>query len=206
MLDHLKLNSASISGKCYNAFNYFLHTGSAALKHYPYTGRPAEPLDVALPYRAVAWGYVSDDDQAPSVKQIKKALLRYGPLAAGIISTPKLKAYSGGVFNEPDPPNPNHVRTNHAMVIVGWDDSRGGHGAWKIKGTWGADWGEQGYLWIAYGSNNVACDATWVRAASTYYDLPADAFAKLVPSAKPLPAAHFAERAKESNETIAAAR
>lgn len=35
----------------------------------------------------------------------------------------------------------------HAMLIVGYDDARG---AWLVRNSWGADWGEQGHLWIAY--------------------------------------------------------
>jgi len=37
----------------------------------------------------------------------------------------------------------------HAMVICGWDDSRG-EGAWKIMNSWNTDWGEEGFGWIDY--------------------------------------------------------
>ena len=33
------------------------------------------------------------------------------------------------------------------MLIVGYDDARG---AWLVRNSWGAGWGEQGHLWIAY--------------------------------------------------------
>jgi cathepsin L len=188
ILDHLKFGNSDLGADCPTAFDCFVRTGTAASKAYPYTGKPAKPSNVALRYRAVAWGFVNRDEQPPPIQRVKEALLRFGPLATGILCTPKLLAHRGGLFDEPNPPNPNHHRTDHAMVIVGWDDSRGAHGAWKVEGTWGTGWGEQGYMWISYGSNNVAYDPMWVRAASTFYELPGDSFARIAKGAKPLPA------------------
>lgn|GEM_PF-3599253 len=35
----------------------------------------------------------------------------------------------------------------HAMCIVGYDDSKE---AFKVRNSWGASWGDNGYLWIGY--------------------------------------------------------
>jgi len=35
----------------------------------------------------------------------------------------------------------------HAMLVVGFDDSRG---AFKVLNSWGKDWGRDGYCWITY--------------------------------------------------------
>ncbi|MGB8453011.1 MAG: C1 family peptidase, partial [Anaerocolumna sp.] len=37
----------------------------------------------------------------------------------------------------------------HAMLIVGYDDARQ---AFKLRNSWGVDWGEDGYLWMSYAS------------------------------------------------------
>ena len=38
----------------------------------------------------------------------------------------------------------------HAVVIVGYDDDKGKHGAFKILNSWGNKWGESGYGWVGY--------------------------------------------------------
>ena len=57
---------------------------------------------------------------------------------------------------------------NHAVTLIGWDDSKS---AWLIKNSWGTGWGdtcgfgtERGYMWISYTSDNIGYAAAWVQA------------------------------------------
>jgi cathepsin L len=189
LLDYLKLGAFAdkeMADKSARASDFFLKIGTATLANYPYTGEPANPRNVALPYRAVAWGYVQRDDKRPTDAQLKNALLRYGPLVVDVCVTKKFKAYKGGLHEETNAVDMKEKIGWHAVLLVGWDDSRGAKGAWRIKNSWGTGWGVQGFMWIARGSNELGRNAVWLRAASTYYSADS-AFTSLVADARPLP-------------------
>ncbi|MBO4325943.1 MAG: hypothetical protein J5950_01575 [Clostridia bacterium] len=47
----------------------------------------------------------------------------------------------------------DYTKISHAILIVGWDDSKStdtGTGAFLIKNTWGTSWGDGGYAYISY--------------------------------------------------------
>ena len=83
---------------------------------------------------------------------MKKALMEYGAVATSIYwSSSNLKGknyyYSGG------------ATSNHAVVIVGWDDTYSrnnfkttpeGDGAWIIKNSWGTSGGDKGFYYVSY--------------------------------------------------------
>ncbi|MFN8182348.1 MAG: C1 family peptidase [Bacteroidia bacterium] len=58
-----------------------------------------------------------------------------------------------------NPSNYADPSTNHAVVIIGWDDSKN---AWLVRNSWGVYWGENGYAWVDYNTNNIGRRATWV--------------------------------------------
>jgi cathepsin L len=146
------------------AFQYLIDKGVATEASYPYHHSNGTcRTTVARSYKADTWGYVGTDHNIPSVSALKQALCLYGPLYVTVRATPAFQAYVGGVFDE-------HASgsTNHAVTLIGWDDSLK---AWIIKNSWGTGWGdgcgfglERGYMLISYTSNSIGRGAAWVRA------------------------------------------
>jgi hypothetical protein len=109
--------------------------------------------------KASSWDYVnSPPDKLPTVEQLKTALVEHGPIVAPIFYDECLANYKGGVFNEKDLGIINHV-----VLLIGWDDDKQ---AWRVKNSWGEEWGENGFGWIKYGSNNIGVFAAWIDAGS----------------------------------------
>jgi C1A family cysteine protease len=139
------------------AFDNLINKGSATEASYPYRAVQGNcNASVNRPYRAEMWGYVGAGSSRHDVDKIKEALCRFGPLAVCVRATDAFQAYTGGVFDEFASGD-----INHAVTLIGWDDTKQ---SWLIKNSWGTWWGEGGYMWIAYGCNNIGNAAAWVYA------------------------------------------
>jgi cathepsin L len=152
-------------GLAANGFSHISRAGLASGQTVPYIGKERTCTNPATPYKAVAWGYVNPVQDFPAREEIKKAICDYGPVASRMrIVSNNFMAYTGGIYSENV--QSNDAGGGHAVVLVGWDDSRG---AWLMRNSWGRTWGYDGYAWIAYGSNRIGLQPTWVRAANASY-------------------------------------
>ena len=142
----------------------------------PCGGYGAVP-EAAFPYRAADvpcqcpyphtyfidnWAYIGGEETIPGTSAIKQAIAAYGPVSAAVFVDEPFYLYYNGVYNH-DPED----LPNHGIVLVGWDDTLGEHGAWILRNSWGADWGQGGYMYIAYGCASVGFGACYVDYAGT---------------------------------------
>jgi len=158
-------DAGSCNGGWYGkVFDYLTKNSVVEEKYAPYKGRALNCSQTKKTgYRLIAWGYVENDAGIPPVSAMKKAIAKHGPIAACVKVTPAFQAYVGGIFDER-----TRVRgerdINHGIVIVGWDDNKK---AYLIKNSWGERWGENGYMWIEYGCNNIGYGAAWITVDKT---------------------------------------
>ncbi len=113
---------------------------------------------------------------ANSDREIKKQLIMdYGAITTSVYWPNDDSAYYNSTeytFN-----NPDNTNTNHAVTIIGWDDTFPKEkfkkvpaidGAWIVKNSWGTSWGNEGYFYLSYQ------DATQNTANVTNYALEAE--------------------------------
>ncbi len=104
-----------------------------------------------------SWAYVGGEEEIPPVDGIKQAIMTYGPVSAAVYADSAMYAYTGGVFNAS-----TLKEVNHAIMLVGWDDTLGTDGAWILRNSWGTGWGIDGYMYIEYGCSNVGFGACFI--------------------------------------------
>lgn len=82
---------------------------------------------------------INTDNADKRLEQIIKALKSKQNVVFGTALPTDFSSYDNGVIRRP-----RLTRGRHAMVICGYN----GKDAFKIRNSWGKDWGENGYGWI----------------------------------------------------------
>ncbi|KAJ0183053.1 hypothetical protein K1T71_001029 [Dendrolimus kikuchii] len=144
-------NNGCRSGYMIYAFNYIKANGGINTEEtYPYEGHDATCRYNASNSVNDVKGFVripEEDEQ-----KLMQAVATVGPVSVAIDSTPEsFKFYSTGVYYE-HYCAPEFV--DHAMLVVGYGTDEKGGDYWLVKNSWGATWGDHGYIKMARNRDN----------------------------------------------------
>ncbi len=134
------------------AWNYIRDNGAALEECMPYEADDTVPCEDEFCQKYAA---VNEWVDIPNTEDAIKTALGVGPVTTSFTVYNDFYSYGSGCYE-----NPGTDPTNHCMLICGWDDDAcGGEGAWLVKNSWDTSWGDDGFVWIKYGSCNVGSNA-----------------------------------------------
>lgn len=96
---------------------------------------------------------------------IKEMIKEYGAVGISYFEDDNYYNSDDYAYYNPNNNNDNEKKTNHAVVLVGWDDNfkkenfntyPSGNGAWLVRNSWGSDSRNYGYFWISYEDASLA--------------------------------------------------
>ena len=131
--------------------DFLADKGAVTDEQMPYTGIKGVSSGINCIYRLPAWGSLELADKSPDerIDEIKRYLIKYGPVITPVTLYYDLIDYKGGVYEWDES---SGADCGHWLTIVGWKDNKSieGGGYWIVKESWGTDWGEGGFAKIAY--------------------------------------------------------
>uniref|UniRef100_A0A6P7GFU4 Cathepsin L-like proteinase n=1 Tax=Diabrotica virgifera virgifera TaxID=50390 RepID=A0A6P7GFU4_DIAVI len=134
-------NYACSGGYADVAFEYIEANGISSESQYEYTQKKGECRKVEnKPVSSISgWLGVPSDEDA-----LIEAVAQYGPVSVSVFANNDWSLYGGGIFDHDD----CRSNPNHAVLAVGYTEN-----SWIVKNSWGASWGEEGYIRLALGKN-----------------------------------------------------
>ena len=148
--------------------NYTMATAYLARWSGP-VSESSDPYDTPKKTGLAPVYHVQEVESIPNLPSaIKQALMDGGALYTSMYS---------GLFESNDYYNSDNAafyydgneKPDHDVVIVGWDDNYSrnnfaktpeGDGAWIIRNSWGADWGDGGYFYLSYYDSYAGSNVT----------------------------------------------
>jgi hypothetical protein len=139
------------------AFSWQMYNPPCLASEYPFTGKANGTVSLCnmtctqKSPPAIVTGHTSVAGE-PGMY----AALTLGPISVEIqANTPVFRFYKSGIIDSPLCGN----MVDHAVTAVGFGtDADTGAKFWKIKNSWGTDWGEAGYVRIARDKNMCGID------------------------------------------------
>jgi len=128
------------------AYSYVQSAGGIdSYQSYPYTAEGGQSGQCQFAASSVVTN-VANSQSISGETGMYQQLSTAGPLSV-CVDASSWQNYQGGVLTQCT----NNV--DHCVQATGYN-SYGQSGAyWNVRNSWGGDWGEQGYIWIAIGQD-----------------------------------------------------
>jgi len=142
------------------AYNYVKRAGGQEFEvDYPYTSGAAGDTGSCSSDKKKFQLTVESFTTLKTETDIANYVKATGPVSIAIDAT-TWSSYTGGILTVCGD------SINHAVQAVGVDDSATG-GYWKVRNSWGPDWGEAGFIRLAYGKDTCGFtyDVTYTKVA-----------------------------------------
>jgi len=144
-------NQGCNGGLMDDGFKYIEAKGDALESAYSYTGKTGTCNTAKQSDAAIKAGKVTsfNDVTTDSEPQLMAAVSK-GPVSVAIEADQSgFQFYKSGVFSGTCGTN-----LDHGVLVVGYGTD-GGKDYWKVKNSWGATWGQDGYIMLAKGAKNA---------------------------------------------------
>lgn len=142
-------NHGCNGGLMHHAFKYVIdNQGIDSDASYPYTGREQQ-CRYDPRYRAAncsGYSFLPQGNEGA----LKEAIATIGPISIAIDATrPKFTFYRSGVYDDPT----CSQKVNHGVLAVGYG-TLNGQDYWLVKNSWGARFGDKGFIRMARNKND----------------------------------------------------
>ena len=133
----------------------------------PYTAQAGRCNQAELPrYKITSWGFADSNggQGVTSTADIQEALVTYGPVGCAVAAGDDWDNYTSGEFA-----GAGNKQIDHDVMIVAWQPStlQPGKVAWKVRNSWGKDWGMDGYMLLTEGGDQIGTETVWAEVGTT---------------------------------------
>jgi C1A family cysteine protease len=129
-----------------NAFQYAIDNGMCSEESYPYTSGVTKTSGTCTSAKCTPVVTMNACSDVPPNNQValKEAVALVGPVSIALDAETKLfQSYKSGVITS----SSCGTTLDHGVLIVGYGEEDGIK-YWLVKNSWGASWGDEGYIKI----------------------------------------------------------
>lgn len=145
--------------------NPLITRGVILEKDMPYDPSSGSCTNTIPTLRVTDWKLLSTE-KVLDKNTLKKYIYENGPVATSLIVNNWAKEYNGSYVL-----SPKKDGAGHAVVIVGWNDSKSDEnvsGHWIFKNSWSENWGDNGYGLIEYDTANIGTHVSVIGGFEDY--------------------------------------